>query len=55
MPTFNLMEIIHNIWPQQSREKNAYVYATTLDDYVKNFEESVLYNFLSMVVTLRLN
>jgi hypothetical protein len=44
MPICNLMEIIHNIWPQQSRGKNAYLYATTLNDYVKTFKQSMLYN-----------
>jgi hypothetical protein len=37
------MEIIHNIWHKQSEKRNAYMYATTLNDYLKAFKQIALY------------
>jgi hypothetical protein len=53
MPTYNFIEIIHNIWPQQSKKRNAYMYATTLNDYLKSFEQTMLYYVFDMVATPR--
>jgi hypothetical protein len=43
MPTCNLSELIHNIWLQQFVKRGAYLYVTTLDDYVQTFKQSAMY------------
>jgi hypothetical protein len=43
MPTCNLSKTIHNIWLQQFGKKGTSFFATTFDDYMQTFKESLLY------------
>jgi hypothetical protein len=47
VPTFNLLDIIKNIWLQQYGKRSGYLYVATLDDYVQAFKQYALcYGFV---------
>jgi hypothetical protein len=39
MLTCNLVEIVHNIWLEQSRKHGASLFIATSDDYVRAFKQ----------------
>jgi hypothetical protein len=55
MPTCNLLEIVNDIWLQQSGKRGAYLYVATSNDYVQTFKPFPLYYVFLLVVPLRLD
>ncbi len=43
MPMCNLLEIVDNVWLQQSGKRGACLYVVTFDDYIQAFKQSTLY------------
>lgn len=45
MPTYNLFEIMHNIWFQQLKKMRTCLYTATPNDYVQTFKQTTLYYY----------
>ncbi len=43
MPIYNLIEIVHDIWLQRSRNHDTCLYTLMSYDYVRAFKQSTLY------------